>query len=135
VAPWLPLQPQARALAGLVLISPNLGGRDPAAELLLLPWARYLAPLIHGPAYAWQPVNALHSRYWTSCYPTQALLPLMAHVDQVWREPLERISMPVLTLQFPARPGDRRGARARSRIDTRRPREAPLEAGPALEAV
>jgi alpha-beta hydrolase superfamily lysophospholipase len=67
----------------LVLISPNLGLRDPTARLLLWPWGGAMARVIVGPERCFQPKNAEHERHWTTCYPTRALLPMMALVDRV----------------------------------------------------
>lgn len=47
------------------------------------PWGGALARLIVGPERCFQPKNDEHARHWTECYPTRALLPMMALVDHV----------------------------------------------------
>ncbi len=97
LATWLAARRPDDLLA-LVLISPNFGVRDRRAEMLTLPWARHFAPLIGGPEHGFQPINARHERYWTTRYPTVALLPMMGLIKLVRSERLDTILVPVLTL-------------------------------------
>lgn len=97
LATWLGTR-QADDLLALVLLSPNFGVRDRRADMLTLPWARQLAPLIGGPEHSFEPANARHERYWTTHYPTVALLPMMGLVELVRGASLDAIQVPVLTL-------------------------------------
>jgi alpha-beta hydrolase superfamily lysophospholipase len=85
-------------LTALVVVSPNFGLRDGSAELLLWPWGGLLARLVVGEERCWTPVNAEQERHWTTCYPTRALLPMMALVDLVRRTDLSRVTAPTLVL-------------------------------------
>jgi esterase/lipase len=99
LAVWAAAEPRWRdALAAIVLVSPNFGLRDPGAGLLLWPWGGLLARLVLGEERCWTPVNAEQERHWTTCYPTRALLPMMALVDLVDRTDLSRVTAPTLVL-------------------------------------
>jgi len=101
LALWLAQHSQARDLAALLLISPNLGPRDARSEWLAGPWGAQLAEAIVGPYYEWQPANPTHARYWTWRYPTSSLIPMMALVDHVRSSHIEAISVPTLVLYSP----------------------------------
>lgn len=88
-------------LAALVLISPNLGLRDAAAGLLRWPWGGLVARLVVGPERCFEPDNARQERHWTTCYPTRALLPMIALVDHVRRMDLGRVRVPTLLVYSP----------------------------------
>jgi pimeloyl-ACP methyl ester carboxylesterase len=101
LATWLAVQDGDEALAALVLLSPNFGPVDPAAGVLLWPWGGALARLIEGPTREWDPVNALQARYFTTSYPTRALLPMMALVEGTRSAPLEQLRVPTLAFYCP----------------------------------
>lgn len=86
----------SRSLAALVLLSPNFGPANRFADLLLLPWGRHIAQTVLGIEQQWQPYNDRHGQYWTSRYPTRALLPMMGLVRHVRNLPLEQVNTPVL---------------------------------------
>jgi len=102
LALWLAERAPQETLAALLLISPNLGPRDPRAEWLAGPWGRQLAELLLGNEYRWTPSNELHARYWNSRYPTRALVPMMALVKEVRASDLESIAVPTLVVYSPA---------------------------------
>lgn len=68
----------SEGMAGVVLISPNLRVNSPAAVLLDLPLARWWGPLVAGAEQGFVPLNAEQARYWTTRYPTRALMPMAA---------------------------------------------------------
>lgn len=67
-------------ISGTVLVSPNFRIADPNGPLLTLPFARYYTPLVGGDTREWEAKNELHAKYWTTSYPTVAVLPLAALV-------------------------------------------------------
>lgn len=96
MALWLAARPELQErVHALVLISPNLGLPDPRARMLLWPWGGALAQVVQGPERSWEPLNELQERYWTTRYPTQALLPLMAAVRRVEETDFRDIPAPV----------------------------------------
>lgn len=102
LAMWVAAQERWRpALAALVLLSPNLGPRDKRARMLLWPWGNVIARGVVGPERCFTPLNAEQQRHWTTCYPTRALLPMMALVDHVRRRDPARVSTPTLILYSP----------------------------------
>lgn len=72
----------ASQIAALIFFSPNFGLADPRGDLLTIRWGRQIAEKILGkyrqsPS---EPQSAEHKKYWSHCYPTKALLPMMALV-------------------------------------------------------
>lgn len=102
LATWASAQERwRRALLASVLVSPNFGVRDGRAEMLLWPWGGLLARLVTGAERCFEPANEEQRRHWTTCYPTRALLPMMALVDHVRSLDPGRIATPVLVLYSP----------------------------------
>ncbi len=85
-------------IAALILISPNFHPKDRTTRLLLWPWGEYLVKLVVGPERCWEAYNAEQGRHWTTCYPTEALLPMMGLVERVRTMPLEEVTAPTLVL-------------------------------------
>jgi esterase/lipase len=77
LATWLVSNGDADDVMALVLLSPNFGLRDDRSEIMLWPWARVLVPLLGGPTRSREPFNPQDGQYWTTTYPTVALLPVM----------------------------------------------------------
>lgn len=61
----------------IVMISPNFALPDPAAEILTWPGGPQFARLTLGPTRSWTPQNELQGRYWSTSYPTVALVEMM----------------------------------------------------------
>ncbi len=101
LATWLAEQPNTDETLVYVLISPNFAPRDSNAEILTLPWAKQLAPLILGPEYSWTPQNDKHAQYWTHSYPSTALVTMMGLVKFVRESDLENIQKPFLVIYSP----------------------------------
>ncbi|HSG50099.1 MAG TPA: alpha/beta fold hydrolase, partial [Longimicrobiales bacterium] len=102
LAVWAAAQSRRRDLiAAVVLVSPNFGPRDGSADMLLWPWGGLLARLAVGPERCWTPLNAEQERHWTTCYPTRALLPMMALVEMVRELDPARVTAPTLVLLSP----------------------------------
>jgi esterase/lipase len=94
---WLATLPvEARkGLATLVLISPNFGPKDQKAALLTLPWAKVVLPRFI-PQREWTARNDEQRRYWTVKYPSTALFPMQALVENVRGRSLEGYNVPTL---------------------------------------
>jgi len=88
-------------LAAVVVLSPNLGLASADARVLLWPWGGLLARLLVGPERCFEPLDAEQARHWTTCYPTRALLPMMALVEHVRTSDLGRVHAPLLVLYDP----------------------------------
>jgi alpha-beta hydrolase superfamily lysophospholipase len=99
---WLAMQDAGPELDALVLLSPNFAPADRAAELLTWPWGGWIARAIQGPEREWEPANERHGRYFTTRYPTRALLPMMALVEGTRTLRLEMLQVPTLVFFNPA---------------------------------
>lgn len=94
--------PERDALAAVVLMSANLGPSDPRSTILTWPWGGAIARVVNGPEHSFEPANDAQALGWTTRYPSDALLPMMALVKMVRRESLlERIEAPTLSLYSP----------------------------------
>ncbi len=101
LATWLASRDQAGAITALVLMSPNFGLHRFESELLLYPGGKMLLKIIEGPWHRFEPHNVLHRRYWTTHYPSKALIPLMEVVKLTRNKNLSRVQHPLLMLYSP----------------------------------
>jgi len=101
LAVWLAEQPNTDEALAYILMSPNFAPHDPNSEILTIPWAKQIAPLVLGPVYSWTPDNAQHAQYWTHSYPSTALVTMMGLVKFVRESNLEEIKKPVMVLYSP----------------------------------
>ncbi len=93
------LQPDlAREMDGIIFVSPNFGIQAPAAAILTWPYARVWTPAVAGRRRCFEPVNEDHARFWTSCYPTEALLPMAALAEHAARADYSGVRIPALFL-------------------------------------
>lgn len=91
------LKPELKnKVAGYILISPNFKLQTGTEPLLTLPYARNWVPLIAGAERSFETSNDLHAKFWTSTYPTTAVLPMAAIVKHARGLPFENIDKPAL---------------------------------------
>jgi alpha-beta hydrolase superfamily lysophospholipase len=88
-------------LAGVVMISPNLGVKAAAGMILDMPLARYWGPLVAGSAREFPPKNAQHAAHWTMRYPTLALFPMQALVRAGRNLDVSQAKVPALVIYAP----------------------------------
>lgn len=88
-------------VAALALISPNFGVNARGFGLLTLPWGSAIAERVIGERYGFRTLNALHARYWTSDYPTRALMPMAALVELARSTEIHNIQIPALFIYSP----------------------------------
>jgi len=93
--------PSFAPVDALVMISPNFAPRDGNAEMLLWPGGAYLARLLVGTERSWTPANERQARYWSTTYPTIALVEMMRLVDFARSKLPLRLAQDVLTLYSP----------------------------------
>ena len=94
-------KPVRQGLHALVLISPNFGPKDPMAGLLTLPWAQSVLPRFI-PDREWTAKNDEQKRFWTTRYPSTALFPMQALVEDVRDQPLTGYDVPTLVFYHEA---------------------------------
>ncbi len=85
-----------RDVAGVIFVSPNFGINTPVARLLSWPAARYWLPPIAGAQRSFEPANAEHATYWTTSYPSVAVLPMAALINAVMAQDVSAKSVPAL---------------------------------------
>lgn len=85
----------------LVLISPNLGLTDSASEWLIRPGGTLIARWMLGDTLSWTAHNELQERYWTTSYPTAAVIEVMRLVARARPHAPERIDQALLMLLSP----------------------------------
>lgn len=88
-------------VAALVLVSPNLGPASPLADLLLWPWGNLLVRMVEGEERCFEPANPDQALHWTTCYPSRALLEMMALVHLVRTTDPASLPAPILVLLSP----------------------------------
>ncbi|MDJ0631245.1 MAG: alpha/beta fold hydrolase [Rhodobacter sp.] len=86
------------SIDAIAFVSPNFAIANALSAILTWPGARWWVPLAAGTERAWQPLNDDHRRYWTTRYPTVALLPMMALVKHVAKQDPGRATVPAMFL-------------------------------------
>ena len=67
----------------LVMISPNFAPADPAAQWITRPFGKLMMKLAAGDTRTWQAHNDQQEIYWTTSYPSDAVIEVMRLVDYV----------------------------------------------------
>jgi len=98
LATWLSSQQQSGNLSAVILLSPNFGLKRMDSELLFYPWGQSIMRLIQGEEYQFAPVNTSQEKYWTTRYPTDALLAMFGLIDVVRHSSTNAIKTPTLIL-------------------------------------
>jgi alpha-beta hydrolase superfamily lysophospholipase len=93
---------RAEAVAGLVLVSPNLRLANGTAQAILdAPWVESWGAAVAGPTRSFTPQNEDHGRFWTTSYPTRALYPMGALMRAVRALDPATLRVPMLLIQAP----------------------------------
>ncbi|MGH1576313.1 alpha/beta hydrolase [Planktotalea sp.] len=85
-----------RDVAGVIFVSPNFAINSPASAVLTWPAVRWWGPIVAGGERSFASVNDDHNKYWTSTYPTVALMPMAALVKAVDALDFTQIKVPAL---------------------------------------
>lgn len=85
-------------VAGLVLISPNLGIRDPRGFLAAGPLGYWIARTVVGPFHEWKPKHAGQEDFWTTRYSINGVRVMTDVVREVQRLNFTALQQPVLVL-------------------------------------
>lgn len=85
-----------RDLAAQIFVSPNFALQGGMDKVLSLPAARYWVPIVAGAERGFEPSGAAHETYWTTTYPTVAVLPMAAAVQHVQKQNWEQATTPAL---------------------------------------
>ncbi len=98
LATWLAVNGHNAQVAGHVFISPNFGPKDKRADIINGPWGQQIAFALQGENRGGPAKSAAEDGAWTSRYPTRALFPMMALVQEVRNSALETFRPPLLVL-------------------------------------
>lgn len=91
------LQPALMAgVKGLIFVSPNFAINNPIAPLLTWPAARYWLPVLAGHNRSFEPRNAQQEKFWTTSYPSVAILPVAALVKRASTRDYSTVQVPAL---------------------------------------
>lgn len=90
------LEDNSPDIAALVLLSPNFGIRDWRARFVSGPLGRPLARIVIGREYSFQPDSSGHAEFWTTRYPSQAIVALMDLVNYAHSIHLDTLKIPTL---------------------------------------
>ena len=90
--------PAMAQVAAVVMVSPNFRPYDPISTWITRPGGPWLLRLLAGNTYSFEPASAEHGRFWTTSYPSSAILEMLRLVDFVDSKLPFRLGQPVLTL-------------------------------------
>lgn len=88
-------------VASFVMVAPNYAVQAAGASILTMPWARQILPKLFGSHRRWEPKNEEQQQWWSTRYPTVALLPMQAAVSTAATVDFEDMNIPVLTIFHP----------------------------------
>lgn len=83
-------------VAGLIFVSPNFRVKNPTATILEWPLVRTWSTLVAGAERSFAPLNDDHQKYWTTLYPTPALIPMAAAVKFAREADYSKVTTPAL---------------------------------------
>lgn len=99
---WIANQDElSPSISALVFFSPNLGVKDPRANILLYPWGAQIARAVIGEYRSSTPISDEHNKYWACRYPTKALLPMMGMVKLARKYSPSQCTLPTFVLYSP----------------------------------
>ena len=90
--------PVAASVEAVVMISPNFRPYDAKSEWVTWPGGPWLLRMLVGSTHSFEPANAEQARYWTTTYPTDAIVEMMRLVDLANSKPPRSLGQPLLTL-------------------------------------
>jgi pimeloyl-ACP methyl ester carboxylesterase len=90
--------PAMSDVAAIVMVSPNFRPYDPISGWITRPGGSWLLRLLAGETYSFEPASAEQARFWTTSYPSSAILEMLRLVDFVDAKLPVSLGQPVLTL-------------------------------------
>jgi alpha-beta hydrolase superfamily lysophospholipase len=92
------LEGDASRIAALILLSPNFGILDRRAEFISGPFGPWLARIVIGKEYSFEPASSGHAEFWTTHYPSQSVVALMNLVNHARSLELGNLKIPTLVI-------------------------------------
>lgn len=84
-------------IAGFILISPNLGIKNPSGFLAAGPLGYWITRIVVGSYFEWKPKNPTQEFFWTTRYSAQAIRAMTDVVNESADLTFEKIQIPSLT--------------------------------------
>jgi alpha-beta hydrolase superfamily lysophospholipase len=81
-----------------VLLSPNFAIRDPWAKFISGPLGKWIARAIVGKEYSFRPASSGQAAYWTTRYPSEAIVALMNLVNRARLLHFDQLTVPTLVI-------------------------------------
>ena len=88
-------------VAGLILISPNIGVYDKRGVLSSGPLGALIARAVVGPVYSWIPKHVHQEEFWTTSYHPRGISAMMNVVREVEMTNFSTVQAPAITLWTP----------------------------------
>jgi alpha-beta hydrolase superfamily lysophospholipase len=98
LATMVALEDNSPDIAALVLLSPNFAVRDWRGKFISGPLGGLLARVVIGKDYSFQPDSVGHADFWTTRYPSQAIVALMDLVNHARAIHLDTLGVPALII-------------------------------------
>ncbi|HEY7666395.1 MAG TPA: alpha/beta fold hydrolase [Xanthobacteraceae bacterium] len=92
------LEDNSPRIAALVLLSPNFRLRDWRAKFISGPLGRVLARLLIGADHSFRPDSPGHAEFWTTRFPSQAIVELMDLMNYARSIRLDHLKIPTLVI-------------------------------------
>ena len=93
--------PSMQQVDAIVAISPNFGPDDPAASWVTRPGGPLLTRAMLGDTRTWEPRNEQQALYWSTSYPTAAIIEVMRLIDLANKTMSTRLDHALLVLMSP----------------------------------
>ena len=98
LATMVAIEDNSPDIAAVVLLSPNFAIRDWRARFISGPLGRVFARLLIGEEYSFHPDSSGHAEFWTTHYPSQAIVALMDLLNHARSVHLGTLKMPILII-------------------------------------
>lgn len=85
-------------IAALILLSPNFGLADWRGQFVAGPLGPWLARLLIGADYSFRPDSSGHAEFWTTRYPSRAIVAVMDLVNHARALDLGKLAIPTLII-------------------------------------
>lgn len=90
-----------QGVKGITFLSPNFGLANKMSGILTIPFARTIVPMVAGKERFWNAHNDEHAKWWTTRYPTVAVLPMAASLRTAAGLPFHEVKIPALFIFSP----------------------------------
>jgi pimeloyl-ACP methyl ester carboxylesterase len=91
-------EPAMEDVAAIIMVSPNFRPFDPTSAWITRPGGPWLLRMLVGDSHSFEPANDQQARFWTTTYPSSAIVEMMRLVDFVDAKLPLRLGQPLLTL-------------------------------------